>query len=281
MKQLIGLALRDALSGKYTPEEEIHLYRQAGLESFFCSPYDDATMDSIRNTAEKEGMVWTSVHATFSAVDRLWREDKSQAEASLQEQLRDLASTARVGVRKMIVHPFIGFAPHTPTVSGVEYYRRLLDAAAEKDILICLENVEGLEHLEMLFEVLKGHPAMRFCLDSGHELCYNGGQDLLAKFGHLLAYTHLDSNMGKCTPEGDPNSWHDDAHMLPYDGLVDMHHLASRLKALHYEGPLTMELKRQSKPGRHTNDGYVAMTDEAYLAEAVCRVRRLRDEINS
>ena len=62
-------------------------------------------------------------------------------------------------------------------------------------------------------------PIVGFCIDTGHELCYNHGQDMIGKYGKKKVFgTYLNDNMGMT---GETLTWLDDAHMLPYDGVAD------------------------------------------------------------
>lgn len=74
---------------------------------------------------------------------------------------------------------------------------------------------------------LGGSPAVRFCWDTGHEMCYNFSQDMMGLYGDKLVATHFNDNMGMA----DPNvvTWHDDAHLLPFDGIADWAGIMQRI----------------------------------------------------
>ena len=69
--------------------------------------------------------------------------------------------------------------------------------------------------------------------------------------------------------------WHDDAHMLPFDGIADWQGIANRMKRVGYDGILTMELTTKNKPNRNTHDRYAAMTPSEFLSEAYARGRKI------
>ena len=138
---------------------------------------------------------------------------------------------------------------------------------------VAVENTEGEEHLDALLAAFRGEPAVGFCWDTGHELCYNRGRDLMADFGDRLICTHINDNLGISDPSG-PTTWLDDLHLLPFDGVADWPGIARRLAASPFRGPLTFELNKASRPGRHENDAYDAMPLRDYLAEALRRARR-------
>ena len=120
------------------------------------------------------------------------------------------------------------------------------------------ENTEGEGYLRVLFDQLKGEPALGFCLDTGHEYCYNYAKDLLAEYGPLT-YIHVNDNLGIT---GDSIFWLDDAHLIPYDGIVDFDRVARRLAKLGFTDTLTCEMTTASKPGRNTHDIYADLSCE-------------------
>ena len=95
---------------------------------------------------------------------------------------------------------------------------------------------------------------------------------MMALYGDRLNHTHFNDNRGVSGADID---WLDDLHLLPFDGIINWTDLASRLNKCGYNGYLTFELNRYSKPGRHDNDKYSLMSDEQYVAEAYARACRL------
>ena len=116
--------------------------------------------------------------------------------------------------------------------------------------------------------------AVGFCWDTGHELCYNDGKDMLALYGDRLLGTHLNDNLGISRADG-KIFWTDDLHLLPFDGIIDWVDAANRLNKVGYDGILTFELTVHSKPGRHENDKYKDMGFIKYLAEVYARACRI------
>jgi sugar phosphate isomerase/epimerase len=71
----------------------------------------------------------------------------------------------------------------------------------------------------------------------------------------------------------------DDLHLLPFDGVVDWNGAAARLNKYNYQGELTFELNRKSKPNRYENDGYGKISLLEYVTEAykrACKVAYLK-----
>ena len=228
--------------------------------------------------AESLGLITQSVHAPWGKAADLWGDDDAKGAAAVDELVACLRAAAEIEAPVVVAHAWIGFTPTTPTAAGLSRFEAVADEASRLGVKIAVENTEGEEHLDALFEHFRGNPFVGFCWDTGHELCYNRGRDLMAQYGERLVCTHLNDNLGITDPAG-PTTWLDDLHLLPFDGIADWPGIAARLARSGFGGPLTFELNRDSKPGRHENDGYGAMPLRDYLAEAFARARRVADMI--
>jgi sugar phosphate isomerase/epimerase len=173
-----------------------------------------------------------------------------------------------------VVHPIIGMDRHNPTELGVRRYATLVEEAERLGVCVAFENLEGEEYLALLMERLGNSSAVGFCWDTGHELCYNDGKDMPALYGKKLVATHLNDNMGRTDPTVNI-TWHDDAHMLPFDGIADWQGIMNRLRREKYDGILTFELKVANNPGRHTNDAYQTWSAEEFYQKAFERAKRV------
>lgn len=254
--------------------EELAIIKGIGYDSYFFSWMNDPTyLKTIVRKGIEHGLALTSLHAPFKRVSKIW-ESSDEGDDVLRELETCVEDCARFEVPILVSHPFIGFKDHTPTPIGLERYRKLGTFAEKKGVKIAIENVEGEEYLDYLLPNMRDIPSIGFCLDTGHELCYNCGRDMLADYGDLLCYLHINSNMGVTAPTGEI-TFFDDAHMLPFDGIADMDFLAKRLKKYNFNGHLTMELVKGNRNGRTCNDIYLSMTDEEYLTEAYQRGKRL------
>lgn len=250
--------------------EQIRLIKKAGWDGVFTDWCEEDGNRSYREAIDREGLIYQSVHAPFKYCGKMWEEGE-EGDAEVERQIRCLRDCAAVGVKLVVMHTIIGFDKFTPNELGVERFGKIFDAAKQYGVTVALENTEGEVYLEALMKAYRDHPAVRFCIDTGHEMCYNESRDMITKYGDRLVCTHINDNM-KVT--GDHITWHDDAHLLPFDGLADWEGVARRLKAVGYEGPLTFELTVKNKPNRHTHDIYAHLDFEGYIALALERARR-------
>ena len=262
-------------------EEQIRLFQKVGFEGFFTEWHPGADITGWRRLADEIGMDYQSIHAPFGRAADMWEKGPKAGEA-VEEQLRCLKDCAENAVPIMVMHAIIGFDRHSPTGEGLENYKRVADAAGKLGVKIALENTEGEEYLAVLMEGLKNYGCVGFCWDTGHEMCYNHSKDMLELYADRLLCTHLNDNLG-IRDFGGKITWRDDLHLLPFDGVADWKNIADRLNLHGYNGYLTFELLKKSKPDRHENDFYEEMTLEAYVTEAykrACRVAALKTRVS-
>lgn len=277
-KQKLAIGLSKAFGMSY--EEQIPLLKKIGFEEFFinaCS--NDADVKKLVSVAKDADIGIQSMHAPFNHSDDFWVENCKEADEGLDELLKYLEVCSEYEIPIMVTHAFIGFDnPHVPNDIGVERYGKLARRAGELGIMLALENTEGDEFLARLMNDLKGEKSVGFCWDCGHEMCYNYGRDLIALYGDRLICTHLNDNLGIRSNTG-KIFWHDDLHLLPFDGIIDWNYNMSRLSYCGYRGTLTFELSRVNKPDRLENQRYIDMSPEMYLTQAyerACRVAALK-----
>ena len=101
---------------------------------------------------------------------------------------------------------------------------------------------------------------------------------MIEKYGHRLFTTHLNDNFGMT---GSELTWHDDAHLPPFDGIVDWKGTANRLKKAGYKGMLVFELITKNKPNRHTHDAIEKMTYPEFAKMAYERAARFGEMLDS
>ncbi len=116
---------------------------------------------------------------------------------------------------------------------NAEAVAELTEAASERGLTLMVENLgPAFGSAELLAPLLAAHPATRFHLDVGHaHLGGNRLQELLDAFGDRLAHVHASDNFGV-----------DDLHLPLGAGAVHWHDVVDELKALDYDGTVTVEV---------------------------------------
>ncbi|MBQ4552548.1 MAG: sugar phosphate isomerase/epimerase [Clostridia bacterium] len=261
--------------------QQIDMLKAAGFDGFFMGyAGNEQVLRDCAAYARECGMIFQSLHAPFDKMRIMWCGGEEEAQEALDELLKCLEICAQEDIPLLVVHAFIGFEDHTPTAAGIERFGKLVAAAEKTNVLLAFENTEGEEYLDALLQFFRRSPAVGFCWDSGHEQCYNHGQDLIKKYGDRLLCTHINDNLGIRDHDG-KITWLDDLHLLPFDGVIDWQDAANRLRKCGYQGALTMEMTIKSKPGRHDNDKYASMPLEQYFAACyarLCKIARLLEK---
>ncbi|MBR7098399.1 MAG: sugar phosphate isomerase/epimerase [Clostridia bacterium] len=272
-RQKIGFSVGNGYS--VPTEEMVKLVAEAGFDA--VSPVWDyrVKLDPVIDAARACGLELQSLHAPFHWASKLWNDDEEISTPAKEELMRALEDCRRWEIPVMVMHAWIGFGDEVGSVSaGLKNYGELIDRAEQYGIRLAFENTEGLPYLETLLEHFKDRETVGFCWDSGHEMCYNYSEDLLAKFGDRLYMTHLNDNLGISRFDGEIY-WTDDLHLLPYDGIADWEVYTDRMAASRRMEILNFELKIDSIPDRHENDVYMQMGLRQYLAEAYKRACRV------
>ncbi len=277
MKYSLGINLDVGFADPW--EDCLSAAKNAGFEAFFVT-WRRPLAESIRKLsrfAESENMIFQSLHAPFERINKLWREDEETQDV-IDEQIECIKACDELKIPLMIIHPYIGFDSIPPTDVGIRNFRVIVEAAREYGIRLAFENVEGEPYLEKIIRELGDAPHVGFCWDIGHEQCYNGGTDVVSKYANgKLFGTHCNDNLGVTEPP--EITWLDDAHMLPYDGIVNWKGVVERLeKAGFAEKILMFELIRGNRPDRHTHDAYRDLTLQQYMCLAFERAKRVSEE---
>lgn len=226
--------------------------------------------------AKRCNMILQSVHAPFHNNHLIWEDSTETGENAVNEQINCVRGCAEAGVDLVVMHAVIGMERCTPTELGTERFGRIFDEAGKLGVRIAVENTEGEVYLERLLNAFPNEKHVGFCIDTGHEMCYNYSHDMIGKYGSRLFCTHLNDNMGIT---GGKITWQDDSHMLPFDGKADWSGIAQRLNKAGYRDMLTFELTQSNKPGRHTSDSYEKMTFDEFYTEAFVRAVRFAELI--
>ena len=270
IKLCLGCFSKIGLSAK----EQIKIFNQIGFEGFFTLWNKEETAE-CRRLADELGLLYQSVHAPFGKIEKLWGDDENAAESVANELVLCVEDCAENNVPIMVCHVWKGFdKSDRPDEKGIKRLLRVVERAKELGVNIAFENTEGEPFLEAVMSAFKDYENVGFCLDTGHEMCYNDGKDMLSKYGDRLIATHINDNLGVRSFDG-KITWLDDLHLLPFDGIKDWDAAAKRIADSGYEGPLTFELSKVSKPGRLDNLKYEKLSFEEYVTEAYARACRV------
>ena len=272
-KQKIGISIGNSYAIPTT--EVVKLVARTGFEAISPAWKQGVDLTDVIDTARDCGLAIQSLHGPFHGAAALWSEDAAVSGPAIAELLEALEDCRKFRIPVMVMHTWIGFEySQVPNETGLRNYGILVAKAKEYGVRIAFENTEGEEFLFALMDHFQNDDTVGFCWDSGHEMCYSYGKDLLKLLGHRLIMTHLNDNLGVSRFDG-KTYWTDDLHLLPYDGIGDWDVLVQRLQKSRKLEYLNFELNITSKPNRHENDVYAQMPLEQYFAEAYKRACRI------
>ncbi len=244
----------------------------AGFDGVFTGWKPDDPITEWAEEIARRGMIYQSIHAPFGRVDTLWDEGE-EGQTFTDQMISCLHSAKRVDVPLIVIHPIKGMDRHTPNELGLSRFARLIEAAEQTGVKLAFENVEGIEYLEAIMDRFGSLSSVGFCWDTGHEMCYNFSEDVMARYGKKLIATHFNDNLGITDPKN--VTWHDDLHLLPFDGIADWQGIMNRIRREGYEGILTFELTDKNKPEKHSHDVYASWNVEEFYQRAYERAVRV------
>lgn len=257
--------------------EQPELLKQAGFDRFAFDREKRGTSeltDALLKKAEKFDLPCEYIHAPFYGMDDIWHDDGGElAEIMLKDLYATIDDCHNYGVTYAVLHAIIGMDNHTPTQLGLERLDDVIDYAVRKNVKLAFENTEGEMYLEAILNRYREVENVGFCFDSGHELCYNYGRDILSKYSDRLFVTHLNDNKGMT---GDELTFLDDSHLLPFDGIADWNGIVSRIKNCDYGGTLSFEVISKGRPNRTDNDIYKNLTAREYVEKAYSKAVEFR-----
>lgn len=271
-KQKLGLGILGLPGMSVT--DEIRAMKKVGFEAFFTGWSKGDPVEEWAKVARECNMIYQSIHAPFGRAADIWGADTDKGAAAVRELCDCLDACKRAGVSIMVAHAFIGFKDHSPTPEGISRFEEVVRHAEACGVKIALENTEGIEYLDALLTHFKENATVGFCWDTGHEMCYNYSEDLLARWGDQLLATHVNDNLGIRDFDGEI-TWIDDLHLLPFDGIADWDYNMERLAHASCPDVLTFELSLRSKPDRRENSSYAAMEPMDYLTACYNRACRV------
>lgn len=259
--------------------EQLPIIKAAGFDGIFMDWERNTDLAPIIEKARESGLYIQSLHAPFYGMDDIFHDDEGQlADKMISDLIGSIDSCAEYNIDLVIFHAVIGMDNHSPNELGLSRLEKVINRAAERNVRIAFENTEGEEYLKAILDRYGDREHIGFCYDTGHAMCYNSGSDIAGKFGKYLFSTHLNDNMGQTE---DKITFHDDNHMLPFDGIGNWEKIVKQLKENDFKGPFTFELVKINRPNRNTNDRYVAMTFEEYIKEAYARADKFRKMYNN
>jgi sugar phosphate isomerase/epimerase len=153
--------------------------------------------------------------------------------------LQILSIMPELEMRLLTLHLWLDprFVLEETIVYKIGFLKRLTERAGSSGITVCLENLS--ENADHLTEVFAAVPPLNLTLDLGHaELLSkeNTSFGFLEQYLDRIKHIHLHDNFGGTSPD-------DDLHLPVGEGKIDFHKIFQKLRAVHYSGTMTLELR--------------------------------------
>lgn len=239
--------------------EQLRILKANDFESvmlFWYPDLFDTPPSQYVEEAKALGLRIENIHIPFFDSQVLWQESEA-AQAAEQLIIRTLEECRHHKIHKAVLHPS-GWRQVTEiNPVGLERFKRLVDEAEKRDIILALENISDVKVLDFLFDNIKSD-YLKFCYDNGHENIFSKDAGLLLKYKDRLAGLHLTDNHGI-----------DDDHLLPFDGNFDWKNFNKTIKDISYQGPLSFEVSWQ------LDDSNKKYTDDNYIKELKKRAEKI------
>ena len=163
---------------------------------------------------------------------------------SVSEMQRSIEVAADLGAKTVVLHPSMAngmgaFVLDKVKAYAFDFIAQMAQAARELNLTLCLENMMPHNRIGVqpddIEEMLDEIPGLKLTLDTGHA---NIGdrrgrrlKSLVDRFGDRIGHIHVSDNSGR-----------QDDHLAVGQGTVRFADLVSRLKAVGYDGTITLEV---------------------------------------
>ncbi len=249
----IGINL-NCYSRELSISRQIELMKENGFETTFCMD-DEQNVDEIIQEVQQSGIRFETLHATLANINDMWKEDSSGDEM-LQKIIKGIERCNLYGIPVLVVHLSAGRPAPRINDIGNKRYDILMETARRYNVKIAYENSRCVGNLAA---ALERYEDAYFCWDIGHENCFTPGMRFLPYFADRVEAVHIHDNM--CLLD-------EDIHIIPFDGKIDMEHIAKELAHSSYHNSIMLELDRR------VSDIYAEYSPEEYYKRAATAARK-------
>ena len=220
----------------------IHIYqraqliKKAGFDTTCLWWADDekantGSLDDLPKIVRDSGLEIDNVHVPFKEAYLLSSENLSERKKMIDLHKQWIDDCVRHNIKKLVFHTCPD-CPNPPAPNNLllDSICEILKFAESAKVILAVENIRRSDYVDIVFEQFVSE-YLRFCYDSGHDFIWNSRPtEILKKWGHKLAATHLHDNLGS-----------NDDHMLPLTGKIDWRKIISNWPK-DYKGVLMLEV---------------------------------------
>lgn len=247
---------------RYGTDPFLVCIKNTGFDAVFTCGNEPDFIAHVADKCAVLGLFYEALHAPWDNINELWRTGPA-TEDLLNALTESIDLAAANNIPKVIFH--LSSKENCPPVSdaGLANFDKLASHAAQKNIMITVENQRKIGNLATILEVYPKESNVQFCWDNGHEACFSFGREYLPLFGDRCALTHIHDN--NCR-------YNVDEHLLPYDGQIDFRRVADLIHASGYQGTLMLETDLPHEG----SEKYANLSMEQFVFKAYAAINRLR-----
>ncbi len=214
-----------------SPQQRMTTIKNAGFDGVILlwADYFDKDYRDFPKYADKAGLFVENTHAPYMQANAIWQ-DTTAGQDYAEHIIKCMKDCNTYQIPTLVMHPINGNNPLPTTDIGIERFKKITDNAEKYSINLAIENQGNADYIGYIFDRIQSDK-LRFCFDSGHEQYYSPHLDLLHLYGDKLIALHLHDNSGD-----------EDAHALPFTGIIDFKKITHKLKEINYKGAIALEI---------------------------------------
>ena len=217
-------------------------------DELFLAVNRDENIEKIKDYALENGIKFVQAHGP--SVNPLGNDTSSFVHA-VKTTERAIEICGELGIPNIVVHP--GYNPSVEKKEWFEknreFFRALFPAMEKHNVNVLHENTTnanmrwyfsktGAEMRE--FSEFVNHPMFHSCWDTGHANIEGSQYNEILTIGDDLYAVHINDNRG-----------HQDEHVIPFFGTLNMDEIMNALKDVGYRGCFTLEACSTLRPSEY------------------------------
>ncbi|MCL1862229.1 MAG: sugar phosphate isomerase/epimerase [Defluviitaleaceae bacterium] len=256
-----GIGVLPVFIPDLSAEEKYRLIKDVGFDAVSIYWGDENKYEQL-SVAKGLGLTIDNIHSQNDNANEIWMEgiEGENRQSVLMSCINDCATHH---IPAVVIH-LTGFPPYPPVSDlGLKRIEELVRLAEQKNVKLAFENLWTFEHLDEVFERFSS-PNVGFCYDIGHENL-NPHKDCLVSYGDRIFALHINDNFADGY----------DAHVLPFDGLINWDKKMSQLKQYKNVDFLTVEIYRLDSGEHKKSCIYKNISAEEFLKLAYKKAVKL------
>ena len=245
-------------------EEKYRLIKDVGFDAVSIYWGDENKYEQLK-VAKELGLAIDNIHSQNENANEIWVEgvDGEERQRVLISCIMDCET---YNIPTVVIH-LTGFPPYPPVSDlGLKRIEELVNLAEQKNVKLAFENLWTFEHLDAVFKRFPS-PNVGFCYDIGHENL-NLHKDCLASYGDRIFALHINDNFADGY----------DAHVLPFDGVINWDKKMNQLRQFKNVDYFTVEIYQLDSGEHEKSCIYKDITANKFLELAYQKAITLLNE---